>query len=247
MDVNERYRKDLEQTSDTLLAYLINTKHLGNLHILRAHAVEEDLKYHGKKNSITQYQEKHRTLEFECFEQQEDKLSSLAEKYGEFQEIQKTRKFSVDFDAPNIETIKSIPGQEIIEEDNPDDAGLTELKRRLLGKRPSQERDTEKSAEKQIEDQDNLQNDLIHDLAKLVGSLKQGANAFQSALDEDKFVLDAAEIGVQVASRSLTNVSGKLKKYDKKKLGYLFYILTTIFMIVGLVVTFIIIKLFPAL
>lgn len=248
MDVEQRYREDLEQGSDAFLAYLINTKYLNNLNIIRADAVENDLKYQGKNDCISKYQQSHRALEFECFEQQENKISSLARIYSEYQESQKTRKFSVDFDAANVEpTVKDISEEEIIREESPDTDGLTELKRRLLGKRPSGEHDAEKSAEKQIEDQDNLQNDLVQDMTKLVGSLKRGASAFQSALEEDKFVLDAAEIGVQVASRSLTNVSGKLKKYDKKKLGYLFYILTTIFMILGLLVTFIIIKLFPAL
>lgn len=104
-----------------------------------------------------------------------------------------------------------------------------------------------KSVDRQIEDQDTLQQDLIQDMSKLVGSLKQGAVAFQSALDEDKQVLGAAEIGIQVASQGLMDVSGKLRKYDKSKLSYLFYITVFIFMILGLVFTFIIIQLFPAL
>lgn len=94
-----------------------------------------------------------------------------------------------------------------------------ELRKRLLGKGQNKGLgyETTKSVDRQIEDQDTLQQDLIQDMSKLVGSLKQGAVAFQSALDEDKQVLGAAEIGIQVASQGLMDVSGKLRKYDLGK------------------------------
>lgn len=249
MDIETRYRKDADDTNDPLLSYLLNTKQLGNLNVLTTDAVKRDLIGDGKRNSILQYQECHGKLEFECYATQQNKLSLMAKEYRACEEIQKTKRFSVDFDAPGEGFNTSMDGgveEELLEEDNSEQEGLTELRRRLLGRRQSVSSEHGKSTDKQIEDQDNLQNELVQDMTKLVGSLRQGATAFQSALDEDKFVLDAAEIGVQVASRSLTDIGGKLKKYDKKKLGYLFYILATLFMVIGLLVTFIIIKLFPA-
>ncbi|GAV56385.1 hypothetical protein ZYGR_0BB01620 [Zygosaccharomyces rouxii] len=250
MDVEARYRKDMDYAGDPLLSYLLNTKHLSNLNILTTDAVKSDLKGYSRGNNILRYQECHGKLEFECFENQQDKLWLMAKEYRACEESQKTKRFSVDFDVPGVESNTSMDAaaeEELVREDSSDQEGLTELRRRLLGRRQSVGSDHGRSTDRQIEDQDNLQNELVQDMTKLVGSLRQGATAFQNALDEDKFVLDAAEIGVQVASRSLTDISGKLKKYDKKKLGYLFYVLATLFMIIGLLVTFVIIKLFPAL
>ena len=104
-----------------------------------------------------------------------------------------------------------------------------------------------KTIEKKIQEHDSVQQNVIQDMTKLVGSLKQGAIAFQNALQEDEKVLGAAEVGIQIASKGLVDITGKLKKYARKKLGYLFYIITFVAMMTGLIVTFIIIKLFPAL
>ena len=136
-----------------------------------------------------------------------------------------------------------------------DDYELSELRRRLLGKYRHHQSsgetghavDENESIDRQIESHDNIQQDLIKDMTKLVNSLKQGAVAFQSALDEDNQVLGAAEIGIQVASRGIADISGKLGRYDRKRLGYLFYIGAALFMFLGLIITFVIIKLFPAL
>lgn len=136
-----------------------------------------------------------------------------------------------------------------------DDYELSELRRRLLGKYRHRQSsgetghavDENESIDRQIESHDNIQQDLIKDMTKLVNSLKQGAVAFQSALDEDNQVLGAAEIGIQVASRGIADISGKLGRYDRKRLGYLFYIGAALFMFLGLIITFVIIKLFPAL
>lgn len=249
MDAETRYREDMNYASDPLLSYLLNTKHLGNLNVLTTDAVKSDLKGYGRKNNILQCQERYGRLGFECLERQQNELSLIKEEYKAFEESQKA-KVTVDFDVPGKESNTDLNDgaeEELLREDSNDEEGLTELRRRLLGKRQSVGSEPGKSTDRQIEDQDNLQNELVQDMTKLVGSLRHGATAFQNALDEDKFVLDAAEIGVQVASRSLTDISGKLKTYDKKKLSYLFYILATLFMIIGLLVTFVLIKLFPAL
>lgn len=250
MNIETRYRKDIQQADNPLLSYLLNTKHLGNLGVLRADAVENDLKGYGRRDDILQYQDYHRKLEFECFQDQDEMLTCMSKQFSTYEKNQRTRRYSVDFDAPTVEptaSIDDVVGDKLTREESSDQQGLTELRRRLLGRRQSMVLEPGKSTDRQIEDQDNLQNELVHDMTKLVGSLRQGATAFQNALEEDRFVLDAAEIGVQVASRSLTDIGDKLKRYDRKKLGYLFYILATLSMIIGLLVTFVIIKLFPAL
>ncbi|EHN02458.1 Use1p [Saccharomyces cerevisiae x Saccharomyces kudriavzevii VIN7] len=171
--------------------------------------------------------------------------------YELYQKSSKTRRYSIDLDS--VHSAVTDQQAENLNEDlfrrKEDDEAVMELRKRLLGRQHNKNLAFEptKSVDRQIEDQDNLQQDLIQNMSKLVGSLKQGAVAFQSALDEDKQVLGAAEIGIQVASQGLMDVSGKLRKYDKSKLSYLFYITVFIFMILGLVLTFIIVQLFPAL
>ena len=181
-------------------------------------------------------------------------LDTLERQYHTYQESTRKRRYSVDFDSTNdiheedpFDEPRRRTSSSLSKEEDGD--GINELRKRLLGKQLTEPGTdtTNKSVDRQIEDQDNMQQNLIQDMTKLVGSLKQGAVAFQTALEEDQRVLGAAEIGIQVASKGIVDISGKLRSYDKAKLGYLFYISVFFFMIIGLIVTFIIIKLFPAL
>ncbi|CAI1991773.1 hypothetical protein SEUBUCD646_0G01740 [Saccharomyces eubayanus] len=243
-----------EVSNDPLLTYVLNSKQLTNLDRLRKKAVTKQLELSaGHKNSeeFSKYQNIYQTEAFECLQNKHDTHKIMECQYESYQRNCKTKRYSIDLDsvhATDAYPQEEDPNGDFLER-NEDDEGVRELRKRLLGKQQSNNlgHDSVKSVDRQIEDQDNLQQDLIQDMSKLVGSLKQGAVAFQSALDEDKQVLGAAEIGIQVASQGLMDVSGKLRKYDKSKLSYLFYISVFIFMILGLMLTFIIIQLFPAL
>ncbi|CAI4039181.1 hypothetical protein SMKI_07G1540 [Saccharomyces mikatae IFO 1815] len=243
-----------EISNDPFLIYVLNTKQLSNLDRLRKKAVTKQLELSAdNKNSeeFLKYQHMYQTEAFECSQKRHDSHKIMENEYELYQRSSKTRRYSIDLDsvpAADMDPQAVNSNEDFLDRDEDNDA-VMELRKRLLGKQQSKGLGYEstKSVDRQIEDQDTLQQDLIQDMSKLVGSLKQGAVAFQSALDEDKQVLGAAEIGIQVASQGLMDVSGKLKKYDKSKLSYLFYITVFIFMILGLVFTFIIIQLFPAL
>lgn len=253
---NSLYKEALA-VEEPFISYLLNTRLSENLNILRAKIISEQVyPSNNQQNagSIEQFQKEYPSIAFDCLQRQHLMLERMAEEYHKAQLDIKTRRYSVDFDTQKneAEAVKGFDevqtGDKVDEIGSIDEIGSTaELRRRLLGKRANNHDESEKSSERQIEDQDNLQNSLIEDMTKLVGSLRQGAAAFQNALNEDKAVLSAAEIGVQAASTSLTDVSGKLRKYDKKKLGYIFYITAFLAMFVGLIITFIIIQLFPAL
>ncbi|CAI4062239.1 hypothetical protein SUVC_07G1490 [Saccharomyces uvarum] len=243
-----------EVANDPFLTYVLNSKQLVNLDRLRKKAVTKQLELsadHKTSEEFLKYQIMYQTEAFECLQNKHDTHKIMESQYESYQMNSKTKRYSIDLDS--VHATDEYPQEDDLNEDfigkNEDDEGVRELRKRLLGKQRSNSIGYEsvKSVDRQIEDQDNLQQDLIQDMSKLVGSLKQGAVAFQSALDEDKQVLGAAEIGIQVASQGLMDVSGKLRKYDKSKLSYLFYITVFIFMILGLVLTFIIIQLFPAL
>lgn len=245
---------EVEGVDDPFLTYLLNTKLSENLNIMRTSIVDKQLNSadsQSTKSNMAQYHDDYPSLAFECSQKQYQMLGIMEKKYNDYHTMAKARRYSVDFDAPNEGVIEPLESKYQNEKEMDESSeGIAELRKRLLGRKASDGIggiDSEKSIERQIEDQDNLQGNILEDMTKLVGSLKQGATAFQNALDEDKFVLSAAEIGVQVASTSLTDISGKLRKYDKKKLGYLFYITVFLVMIVGLIITFIIITIFPAL
>ncbi|EJS43741.1 use1p [Saccharomyces arboricola H-6] len=242
-----------EVSNDPFLNYILSSKQLANLDRLRRKAVSKQLELSADNKNpeeFLKYQNMYRTKAFECLQNKHDTHKIMESQYESYQRNSKTRRYSVDLDS--VHAADTNPQDSNLNEDfldrNEDDEAVMELRKRLLGKQQNKVGyEPTKSVDRQIEDQDNLQQDLIQDMSKLVGSLKQGAVAFQSALEEDKQVLGAAEIGIQVASQGLMDVSGKLRKYDKSKLGYLFYITVFIFMILGLVFTFIIIQLFPAL
>ncbi|AJS24731.1 Use1p [Saccharomyces cerevisiae YJM1381] len=243
-----------ETSNDPFLSYVLSSKQLTNLNRLRRKAVTKQLGS-SDDNKVSEeflrYQHTYQREAFEYLQTKHDAHKIMESQYEQYQSSSKTRRYSIDLDsvdAVDTESQTEYPNEEFIDR-NEDSEAVMELRKRLLGKGQNKGLgyETTKSVDRQIEDQDTLQQDLIQDMSKLVGSLKQGAMAFQSALDEDKQVLGAAEIGIQVASQGLMDVSGKLRKYDKSKLSYLFYITVFIFMILGLVFTFIIIQLFPAL
>ncbi|QLL32666.1 hypothetical protein HG536_0D01880 [Torulaspora globosa] len=251
--VRTSLRREPLASEDPFVSYLVNTKVSENLNILRTKVINEQLcPLNGQKraNSIEQFQDGYPAIAFQCLQRQHLMLTQMTDEYRRAQHEVKTRRYSVDFDSPRSETDLASISDQASNEGGIEQIGSTaELRRRLLGKRANENSalESEKSAERQLEDQDNLQNGLIEDMTKLVGSLKQGAVAFHNALNEDKAVFSAAEIGIQTASTSLTDISGKLRKYDKKKLGYIFYITVFLALFFGLIVTFIIIQLFPAL
>lgn len=244
--------RDIDVVDEPFITYLLSTKLSENLNILRTTAISRQINAANEQqndDAIKDFQDEFPSTAFDSLQRQRKVLKVMEDQYNQYQESTKTNRYSVDFDSPHVDETEPkavVQGQDKALDE---DASVAELRKRLLGHRADESNDleSEKSSERQIEDQDNLQNSLIEDMTKLVGSLKQGATAFQNALNEDKAVLSAAEIGVQVASTSLTDISGKLKKYDKRKLGYIFYITVFISMLVGLLVTFIIIQLFPAL
>lgn len=243
---------DIDVADEPFITYLLSTKLSENLNILRTTAISRQINAANEQqndDAIKDFQDEFPSIAFDSLQRQRKVLKVMEDQYNQYQESTKTNRYTFDFDSPHIDETE--PNAVVQGQDKALDAdtSVAELRKRLLGHRADESNglESEKSSERQIEDQDNLQNSLIEDMTKLVGSLKQGATAFQNALNEDKAVLSAAEIGVQVASTSLTDISGKLKKYDKKKLGYIFYITVFISMLVGLLVTFIIIQLFPAL
>ncbi|CCK70891.1 SNAP receptor USE1 KNAG_0F02240 [Huiozyma naganishii CBS 8797] len=243
--------QEVETCDNDLLAFVLNSKFKSNLTQLRhdtvGRVVQED-----DRAALREYQETFPEMEFKSSCKAHQLLKDMQEQYEKYQQSQKVRTYSVDFDKVPDEAVgaRDPASVEGIEEPvEGDDDEIHQMRRRLLARRRSSGSDAvaEETFDQQLEVNENVQDNLIQDMTKLVGSLKQGAVAFQTALEEDQRVLGAAEIGIQVASKGIQDISGKLSKYDKSKLSWMFYISVTVFMILGLGITFVIIKLFPAL
>lgn len=230
--------KEIETITDPFLRHLLCNKLDENIIALRQRAVENL-----SNEQINTYQTEQSQYEFPVAKLKHDTITELQEEYDKYQDELKRKQYSVNFDEVNIITNESDTNSHNHLTDDE-----TELRQRLLFSNRSNKKELgATSVDRELQMQDNLQQELISDMTKLVTSLKDGAIAFQTALDEDEKVLGAAEIGIQVASRGIKNVSHKLKQYDSQKLSWYFYICATLGMLIGLIVTFVIIKLFPAL
>lgn len=249
------------------LLNILNNKFANNLNTCKKNSIKHCLdSLNG--SLLDEYQNHLGSLEIKSSNINFKTLQVIQSQYENYEHSLKTRKYSIDFDNPlngSDNTTHFTTHDEDDDDNNIDEIykekkddeeyEIEQLRERLLGKQRGKSAAEDNgissnnsvSVEKQLQNHENIQEDLIHDMTKLVSSLKDGAIAFQTALDEDHKILGAAEIGIQVASKGISNVSGKLKHYNKKKLGWIFYLTTSLFMIIGLIVTFIIIKLFPAL
>lgn len=224
-----------------IVTLLVSTQELENARRRRRSAARERLAAGASGGTVSlDVGSAEFAAEFEAAGRAARAQASLEASYRAEQRRARARRFSVDLDSVQLE-------QEPAQAQVPD-SDLAALRRRLLkGRSGDSPAPAEAPLDRQLEDHEQTQQTLIEDLAKLASGLKEGAVAFQTALDEDHKVLGAAERGIQVASRGLTGIRTKLGHYDRAKLGYLFYITTLLFMVIGLVLTFIIIKLFPAL
>lgn len=256
--------KNNNNTYSLFLLNILNNKFTNNLNICKKESIKYSLdSLNG--SVLNEYQDQLGSLEIKSSNINFKTLQLIRSQYENYENSLKTRKYSVDFDNPlneldntsNFTTNDNDNMNEIYKErKDEEEYEIQQLRKRLLGGKKrskslvennNMDSNNSVSVEKQLQNHENIQEDLIQDMTKLVSSLKDGAIAFQTALDEDQKILGAAEIGIQVASKGISDVSGKLKHYNKTKLGWIFYLTTTLFMIIGLVVTFIIIKLFPAL
>ncbi|BAO38868.1 protein transport protein USE1 [Kluyveromyces marxianus] len=240
------FQKDntlLRDEDDPFYHYLISTKAATNLDIIRKSAIKDSI-HDSTANTINEYQTRLSRLEDLANSLNFSAESKLKQKYDSYVEDQKTRRYSVDFDMPaegSMDSEDIASGMESREEDD----SLRNLRQRLMGKRRDSFEGENESFDKQMQIQDDLQKELVQDMSQLVTGLKQGAEAFQNALEHDSTVLKAAEIGLHVTSRSLSTLGSNLKKYHKEKIGFFMKLGLLSFVILGLLITYLVIKVFP--
>ncbi|SCU84107.1 LAME_0C08262g1_1 [Lachancea meyersii CBS 8951] len=246
--------QELPLVKEPVLQKVLSAKLLANLDILRKSAVESRINgddSHGK-DMLSQFQNQFSGMSCTASMVQHASTLALDAQYTQHQEALKSSRLSVDFDkdatpeGPLPAALDQLESK--IGPSGRNDENLTELRNRLLGKngdKPGLVSESNSPMEKQMQVQNNIQEELISDMSQLVSGLKQGAEAFQAALNDDSTVLKATEIGLQATSRSLHDLGGKLKRYHNSKVGLLFYLTCILFMFVSLIITYLIIKIFP--
>ncbi|CEP64788.1 SNAP receptor USE1 LALA0_S13e03026g [Lachancea lanzarotensis] len=248
----------LSQDEEPALKSVLSAKLCSNIDILRKTVVSNKIEgeqhegNYGNKRDFAFFQDQFSGIACTASMVQHASTSVLKEQYTKHIESQKSHRFSVDFDQDNYSEspVLQEPVEDIASRSrsgDQDDEKLAELRNRLLGKKQDHidvASDPGSSMEKQMQLQNNIQEELLSDMSQLVSGLKQGAEAFQAALDDDSTVLKATELGLQATSRSLVDLGGKLKKYHNSKVGFLFYMTCLLFMFISLLVTYLIIKIF---
>lgn len=230
---------------DSLFGFLVNTKLATNLRCIRDKMVQKQLN-NQCENHLDRYQREFANLEANTLFSLNKLARNLKEQNKPSTESTKIKRYSIDFDSLSSDELLDITKDN--ERKINEDESLAQLRKRLLKNEKNndlQSRDEITSVNKQIQVEEGLQKELIHDMSQLVIGLRKGAEAFQNALDEDSTVLKATEIGLQVTSKNLSSLGGKLKKYHNTKLGFFFYLWCFLFLFFGLILTYIIIKIFP--
>lgn len=126
--------------------------------------------------------------------------------------------------------------------------GLYQLKKKLFSKNLSSndENKTVESSEKENELEEKNHEDMIEELGKLTKSLKYNTLEFHKQLETaDKDIISKTETNLMSNSEKLQILGSKLGKFSRSKLGIYFYLSSLLAMMLGLFLTYLIIKIFP--
>ena len=210
--------------------------------------------------SITEYQNKYGELEYQLInvlENLKDKedYKKVKIKSTELNEDDNEDDWGMDDDLDidlNDQPIidNNIEHKKEDENDDGDDLNKTELyqlKKKLFSKNYTNNDENESiSSEKENELEEKNHEEMIEELTKLTKALKNNTLEFHNQLETaDKDILSKTETNLMSSGDKLQNLGSKLGKFSKSKLGIFFYLTTIVTMILGLFLTYLIIKIFP--
>jgi len=128
----------------------------------------------------------------------------------------KTRKLSVDFEN-DLQNDDDDLNQDLDRIEG-EDENVSQLRKRLLqgGRSKSDDQSINNQEgstfDEKLHTEELRQEDILKDMFQFVKSIKEGANAFNAKLNEDQNVLKAAEAGLDVTSKKLSNTRNNLSK-----------------------------------
>ncbi|KAH3675602.1 hypothetical protein WICPIJ_009339 [Wickerhamomyces pijperi] len=134
-------------------------------------------------------------------------------------EHQRKRRLSVDFDHSTLDNDSTQDSQ--VDLNSNEDEDLSTLRSRLLTKKRTK---VVKTFDEQLADEENKQEDILKDMFQFIQGIKDGAQEFNSKLQEDASLLKAAESGLlltssklEKSSKNLTNTMKELSLWNALK------------------------------
>ncbi|KAL6939568.1 hypothetical protein ACO0RG_003411 [Hanseniaspora osmophila] len=123
---------------------------------------------------------------------------------------------------------------------------LQSLKERLFQRGGSLNSIINTENDNSVNREDEIQGSLITEISQLTSTLKENAQQFDQKLNSaDKDVLSKTETNLSKTSVQLSGLGTKLAKFSNSRLGVMFYLSCVFFMIMSLLLTYMIIKIFP--
>lgn len=119
----------------------------------------------------------------------------------------RNRRLSVDVQNVGLELIDPTKeGSSVMDDEN-----LSQLKKRLTDGR-SKQAEKSVSMDEQLHEEEAKQDDLLKDMLQFVQGIKEGADAFNTKMNEENDILKAAEAGLQVTQKKINKSTKDLAK-----------------------------------
>ncbi|KAL6930604.1 uncharacterized protein HGUI_01463 [Hanseniaspora guilliermondii] len=252
--LNELKKIKEQSIKKTILFKLLSTHNLKS-DILEKITNHPNLLFgHG---SVVEYQNKYSLLEYQLMEKLNfssyksstsiiDDAENLDE--GEDWGIDEDLDLDLDIDLNDIPGLKEDNEKQAKISNgintNAEKADLYALKKKLFTNNSDENRILTPEQENEIEEKSH--EEMINELASLTNSLKNSTVAFQTQLDNsDKDIINKTETNLLSNGERLQMLGKKLGTFSKSKLGLFFYMMSILVMILGLFITYLIIKIFP--
>ena len=251
--INKTYnelKKIKEQSIKKTLIFKLLSKHNLKSDVLKNITRYPELLF--GYGSIVEFQNKYSLLEYKLFHKinsDNDKKSKLiledTIEDNDGWEIDEDLDLDLN-DAPIAEEPEEVAVfDNHVEDVDPEKSELYALKKRLFTKNIADE-NKNLTAEQENEIEERNHEDMIKELESLTHSLKNSSVAFQTQLNNtDKDILEKTEANLLSNGERLQLLGKKLGTFSKSKLGIFFYLVSILVMILGLFITYLIIKIFP--
>lgn len=244
-------KKIKEQSIKKALIFKLLSKHNLKSDVLENITTDSELLFgHG---SIVDFQNKYSLLEYKLLNKLAPSSTKTEHKVSKLKiedPVEEDGGWEMDDDLDLDLDLNDAPTNEDIEEDFVEDidaekSELYALKKKLFTKNTNDE-NKNLTPEQENEIEERTHEDMIKELEGLTSSLKNSSVAFKNQLENsDKDILDKTEANLLSNGERLQMLGKKLGTFSKSKLGIFFYLTSIVVMLLGLFITYLIIKIFP--
>lgn len=244
-------KKIKEQSIKKALIFKLLSKHNLKSDVLENITTDSELLFgHG---SIVDFQNKYSLLEYKLLNKLAPSATKSEHKISKLKiedPVEEDGGWEMDDDLDLDLDLNDAPTNEDIEDHSVEDidaekSELYALKKKLFTKNTNDE-NKNLTPEQENEIEERTHEDMIKELEGLTSSLKNSSVAFKNQLENsDKDILDKTEANLLSNGERLQMLGKKLGTFSKSKLGIFFYLTSIVVMLLGLFITYLIIKIFP--